>query len=194
MPNRASTDEQVASRALVMIGAKPITSFGDGTTEASTAAIIYEDVITNVMTTTRWRFTVTQKRLNRLTTKPIGRWSASWQLPSDILQVVAVTAATSDKPVRFERYMNTVYTDDHNDLNLDYVRRVPVVDWPPYFLLPAVHQLASELAIAVAQNEQLSALHAQKYAALLAVGKTADAQGRTASVLDVKRYERARNG
>lgn len=192
MPNRAATDEEVASRALVMIGTKPITSFGDGTTEATAAATVYEDVVTNVMTSTRWRFCVTQIRLNKLTNVPAGRWTTAWQLPADILMIGSIHSVGLGYPVKFDRYLDKVYTDDHDDLILDYLRRVPTADWPPYFTLAVVHMLASELAIAVAQNEQLSALHAEKYDVFAARARSMDSQGRTNSVLKLDRYHRAR--
>ena len=199
MPDRASTDEEIASRALVMIGAKPLTSFGDGTVEATAAATIYEDVVTQVMTVTRWRFASQQVRLNKLSTPPAGRWSVAWQLPSDLINIIAVSdprniddGANIYSSIRFDRYADKLYTGQQEDLILDYIRRVPTANWPPYFVLPVIHQLASELAIAVAQNEALSDLHAGKYNVFMAQGKTTDAQGRTNNVLDTKAFLRAR--
>lgn len=193
MPQRASTDEQVAARACVMVGVKPITSFSDDTTEAQACSELYEDIITDVMTATRWRFTVFQAHLNKLSTGPTSRWEAAWQLPSDLLQVVAVTTPDAmDRIVEFERYEDKIYTDDFNDVVLDFVRRVPVSQWPPYFTTACIYALAAELAIAINQNEQLGALHAQKYERKLAQGKTADAQGRTTSVLRLDLYDQAR--
>jgi len=192
MPTRAFSDVDVASRALVMIGTKPITSFGDGTTEATAAATIYEDVVTQVLTTTRWRFAMAEVELQMLTEVPLVKWKAAYQLPSDTLSISALRANNTDIP--FDRYQDKIYCDQINTapVYLDYVRRVDTADWPPYFTLPVIHLLASELAIAVAQNEQLSALHAEKYEVFASRGRTTDSQGRTNSVLHLKRYEKAR--
>ena len=190
MPDRASTDIDVASRALVMIGTKAITSFGDGTTEAQSAAIIYEDVVTQVFTTTRWRFATTQVRINKEATEPESKWKAAYRLPSDLLSII--TVRVNDMEIPFDRYSNQIYTDDYDEVILEYIRRVPTVDWPPYFTMPVIHLLASELAIAVAQNSQLSDQHYEKYEIFAARGRTTDAQGRTNSVLRLKRYEEAR--
>jgi hypothetical protein len=193
MPNRAATDEEVAARALVMIGASPLTSFGDTTTEAVAVATIYEDIVTQCMTTTRWRFAAAQVRLNLLVVPKNSRWEAAYQLPTDTLSLIAATIPGRDIPIEFDRYEQTLVTKEpYDELYLDYLRRVPTDDWPPYFTLPVIHLLASELAIAVAQNEQLSKLHYEKYMVLEARGRTMDSQGRTNSTLDVKRYERAR--
>lgn len=199
MPSRASTDEEIASRALVMIGAKPLTSFGDGTVEATAAATIYEDVVTQIMTTTRWRFASQQVKLNKLTTPPAGKWSVAWQLPTDLISIIGISdeqniddGGNMYAMIRFDRYYDKIYTGNHQGLILDYIRRVPTSNWPPYFTLPTIHLLASELAIAVAQNEQLSQLHAEKYMQFLSMGKTTDAQGRTNNVLDTKAFLRAR--
>ena len=199
MPDRASTDEEIASRALVMIGAKPLTSFGDGTVEATAAATIYEDVVTQVMCATRWRFASSQIKMNRLASPPAGRWTVAWQLPADLVNIITVTDPQSIDDggnvygnIRFDRYGDKLYTGNHADLILDYIRRVPTASWPPFFVMPVIHLLASELAIAVAQNEALSDLHAGKYVTFLQQGKTTDAQGRTNSVLDTQAFLRAR--
>lgn len=190
MPDRASTDVDVASRALVMIGTKAITSFGDGTVEAQSAAIIYEDVVTQVFTTTRWRFATAQVRIAKETLEPESKWKAAYRLPSDLLSIIGVQV--NDMEVPFDRYGDRIYSGDYDEIILEYIRRVPTVDWPPYFTMPVIHLLASELAIAVAQNKQLSDQHFEKYEIFASRGRTTDAQGRTNSVLNLTRYEAAR--
>ena len=42
---KSDTAIDICNRGLIFIGAEPITSFDDGTTEARVAANVYEDVI-----------------------------------------------------------------------------------------------------------------------------------------------------
>ena len=45
MPSVANSDIDIASRALILIGAEPITSFTASSTEATVANAVYEDVV-----------------------------------------------------------------------------------------------------------------------------------------------------
>ena len=56
MPSVANSDIDIASRALILIGAEPITSFTDSSTEATVANAIYEDVVRTTLCSSRWRF------------------------------------------------------------------------------------------------------------------------------------------
>ena len=60
----AITKIDICARALVMIGAQPITSFTDGSTEALVANNVYEDITKASLTRHRWRFATTQATLS----------------------------------------------------------------------------------------------------------------------------------
>ena len=62
----ATTAIDVCNRALVLIGASPMTSFEDGSNEALVAVNLYEDTCRSTLVNTRWRFASNQKILNRL--------------------------------------------------------------------------------------------------------------------------------
>jgi hypothetical protein len=194
MSYRSATDIDVASRALVMAGTKAINSFEDGTVEADVARLLYEDVAALALTMTTWRFTMTQATMSKHPTPPIGRGATVLQIPLDCLQIRAVTV--NDNPIIFERFEQHVYSKqeipDNNVAVLEYSRRVETSSWPPYFVPVVQHLLASEFAIAIGQNEDLSVLHASKADVLLRSAKSIDAQGRTNSVLDTKRFIRTR--
>ncbi len=60
-PSSADTALDISSRALILIGAEPISSFDDGTTEALECVNLYEDVVQSALVNTRWRFATNQK-------------------------------------------------------------------------------------------------------------------------------------
>lgn len=193
MSYRSSTDLDIASRALVMIGTKPINSFEDETVEANTARLLYEDVAAASLVSTTWRFTIVQRKLNRLASAPVGRGELAFEVPADCLQIRAVTL--DDHAIAFERYENIITTRDIGPDAvpvMEFARRTETSAWPAYFVPIVQHMLASEFAIAIAQNEQLSNLHAQKAEILLRSGKSMDSQGRTNSVMNTKRFIGAR--
>ena len=81
----------ICNRGLIFIGAEPITSFDDGTTEASVAANVYEDVVQSSLCNARWRFATNQQTLNRLTDAPTARYDLAYQQPNDTLIIHAIT-------------------------------------------------------------------------------------------------------
>ena len=84
----------ISSRALILIGAYPITSFEESSTEALVAVNMYADVARAYLVNSRWRFATHQSVLNLLTDKPTGRYTNAYQLPHDSFMVHAVTSCT----------------------------------------------------------------------------------------------------
>ena len=105
----ATTAIDVCNRALVLIGASPMTSFEDGTNEALVAVNLYEDTCRATLVNTRWRFATDQRALNRLTSEPTGRWDAAYLIPAESLFVHAVTV--NDAPIQYDIFGNMVYCD-----------------------------------------------------------------------------------
>ena len=62
----ADSPVDICSRALILIGAEPITSFDDGSTEALVSVNMYEDFARAALVNTRWRFATNQAVLNLL--------------------------------------------------------------------------------------------------------------------------------
>ena len=73
----ANSAIDICSRALILIGAEPITSFDDDTSEALIAGNMYEDIARSNLVSTRWRFATNQAVLNRLSDDPTGRFNAA---------------------------------------------------------------------------------------------------------------------
>ena len=66
MSTAANSAIDIVSRALVLIGAEPITSFTENTTEALVANNMYEDAVRTALSTARWRFATQQATLAQL--------------------------------------------------------------------------------------------------------------------------------
>ena len=93
MSTAANSAIDIAARALTLIGANPISSFADASTEATIANNMYEDVARSSLCATRWRFATNQDQLNALTAPPTGRFDIAHQLPSNLLMLHAVTVS-----------------------------------------------------------------------------------------------------
>ena len=189
----SGSDIDICARALVMIGANPITSFADGTTEATIASNTYEDTIRADLAMMRWRFASGQVQLSRLTAAPVGRFDAAYQLPSDMLVLHTVTIA--DDHVLYDRYEDMVYCNaTTNDVVIaDYTYRPDEAYWPPYFIILAQYHMASLFAAAVARDAGIQKLYLDQYAAHMRIARNLDSQSQTTKKLVTNRFRNFRN-
>tara|TARA_A100000171_G_scaffold45256_1_gene48785 strand:+ start:1754 stop:2338 length:585 start_codon:yes stop_codon:yes gene_type:complete len=188
MPTVANSDIDIASRALVLIGAEPITSFTAQSTEAIVANAIYEDMIRTTLCSSRWRFATNQAELNLLTAVPTGRYDRAHQLPADLLMLHAVTV--SDLVIEYNVYGDKVFSDSASSDTLvaDYTFRALEQDFPSYFTVALQFSLAAAFALGIARDEQLSSVLEGKGAQLLQQAKTLDSQQQTTRKLLTSRF------
>lgn len=188
MSTRATTDIDVCSRALILIGADPITSFTDNNNESLVASNMYEDIARSALVNTRWRFATNQFVLNRLSDAPTGRYDAAYQLPSDWLMTHVVTV--NDSPIDYQTYGNKLYCDatSNQELVLDYTYRASEIDWPSYFTVAVEYELASMFAASLARDSQLAQLMQQQATAKMIQARNLDAQQQTTRKLTTNRF------
>ena len=188
MPTVANSDIDIASRALVLIGAEPITSFTAQSTEATVANAIYEDMVRTTLCSSRWRFATNQAELNLLTAVPTGRYDRAHQLPADLLMLHAVTV--NDAVIEYNVYGDKVFSDSaaSDSLIADYTFRALEQDFPSYFTVALQFSLAAAFALGIARDEQLSSVLEAKGGQLLQQAKTLDSQQQTTRKLLTSRF------
>lgn len=184
----ANSGIDICSRALILIGAEPITSFDDDTSEALIASNMYEDVARSNLTSTRWRFATNQSVLNRLSAAPTGRFDAAYQLPAGTLLVHAVTV--NDFQIEYNVYGSKVFCDAAaaDQLIADYTYRAEEQDWPSYFSICVEYAMAVVFATALARDQSLAALMDQQLQRALAKAKSIDSQQQTTRKLVTSRF------
>ena len=188
MPDIANTAIKVCSRASILMGGSPITSFADGSAEADVCDAMYEDIARASLTNTRWRFATNQATLSRLVAPPTGRWDAAYQLPSGTLTVSAVTV--NDYPIGYDTYGDKIYcnANDTDSVVADYIFRATEAEWPSYFTVAVEYAMAAVLAISVARDGSLAQMLEQKGAILMAQARNRDSQRQTTKRLDTSRF------
>ncbi len=183
----ANSAIDICSRALILIGAEPITSFEDDTSEALIAGNMYEDIARTNLTATRWRFATNQAILNRLTDAPTGRFDSAYQLP-EYLFLHAVTVR--DFQIEYNVYGNKVFCDaDPADVLIaDYTYRASEVDWPSYFSVCVEYAMAVVFATALIRDTSLSSLMSNQYEFLMAKARSTDSQQQTTRKIVTSRF------
>ena len=106
-----------------MLGANPLSSFSEGTTAATVADRLYDDIRTMVLTTYPWSWSLKKVQLAQVVTAPLNEWTYAYQLPSD--RVAAPRAvffsASTRVPVTsdFEIFGDKLYTN-YPTVYIDY--------------------------------------------------------------------------
>ena len=184
----ASSPVDVCSRALILIGAEPITSFDDGNNEALIASNMYEDIARSSLVNTRWRFATNQVVLNRLSETPTGRFDAAYQLPSGWLMTHTVTV--NDTPIEYQTYGSKLFCNETatSELVLDFTYRADEQNWPSYFTVAVEYELASVFAVGLARDQSLAQLMSQQAAVSMMKARNLDAQQQTTRKLTTTRF------
>ena len=184
----ANSAIDIASRALVLIGAEPITSFDSSSTEALVATNMYEDTVRAMLSTARWRFATEQAVLNQLSDVPTGRFDIAHQLPSNLLVLHGVTI--NDRLIEFTVYGDKVFSDSttSDSLVADFTFRADEVDFPSYFSLALQYSLASIFATSIARDDGLMQIMETKANQLMATARNIDAQQQTTRKLSTSRF------
>lgn len=184
----ANSSIDIASRALVLIGSEPITSFDTASTEALVASNMYEDTVRATLSSARWRFATEQAVLNQLTDVPTGRFAIAHQLPSDLLVLHGVT--TNDRLIEYTVYGDKVFSDSttQDTLIADYTYRATEDTWPSYFSLAVEYALASIFATSIARDDGLMQVMEAKGTQLMAKARNLDSQQQTTRRLSTSRF------
>lgn len=187
----AVTKVDIASRALVMIGSNPISSFNDDTTEALVTNTIYEEVVESTLTRHNWRFATGQQQLSLLANTPTGRFEYAYQIPAnpECLKILAVTV--NDALIQYSRYEDKIYLDGFGSQSaviMDYIFRQSEDQFPPHFRLAVEYKLASIFGGSVARDAALVREFDQLSERQLLIAKNTDSQETTTKTLSTDRF------
>jgi hypothetical protein len=147
----------ICSDALLMLGAKPISSFNEGTDEASVANRLYPDIRNQTLVMYPWSFSFKKLKLARLITTPTNEFKYEYQLPGDRLaspRAVYDTSATNIPPVKDYRIMGDKVLADYEEVWIDYQYSVPEFAMPTYFVQFLKYMMAWHLALPITDQTE----------------------------------------
>ena len=184
----ANSAIDIASRALVLIGAEPITAFGSSSTESLVATNMYEDTVRATLSSARWRFASEQAVLAAVGSDPTGRFDKAHQLPTNVLVLHAVTV--NDNLVNYTVYGDKVFSNvaTADTVVADFTFRQVESEFPSYFSLALEYTLATIFATAIARSSTLARLMNEQTTLLMAKARNLDAQQQTTRKLSTSRF------
>jgi hypothetical protein len=153
------TGVRICSDALLLLGAKAITSFNDGTDSSSVCDRLYPNVRDSTLTMYRWSFSMKKIALAQLVTAPGSYWKYAYQLPGDRLgNPMAVypssnvgTPIDKDWEIQGDQLLTNLTA-----VFIDYQYSVPEYAMPQYFVQLLKYQMAWHIAEAITEQQDKS--------------------------------------
>lgn len=166
------TSLSICSDALLMLGAKPISSFDEGTDEASVANRLYPDIRDQALLMYPWSFSFKKTSIARLITTPTNEYRYEYQLPGDRLtspRAVYDSNAVGIPPRKEYRIIGDKLLTDYEQVYIDYQYAVPEYDMPSYFVQLLKYMMSWHLALPITDQTEKS-----QYWQGVAVGSPSD--------------------
>lgn len=150
------TAVSICSDALILIGAKPISSFNDGTDEASVCDRLYPDIRDSTLVMYPWSFATKKIGLAQLLTAPTNVWKYAYQLPGDRLagpRAVYDTAAVGAYPRKDWEIQGDNLLCNLDAVYIDYQYSVGEYAMPKYFVQLLKYMTAWHIAEAITEQQ-----------------------------------------
>jgi hypothetical protein len=154
------TGVSICSDALLLIGAKAISSFNDGTDESSVCDRLYPDIRDSTLVMYPWSFGMKKVQLSQLTTTPNSVWRYEYQLPGDKLANprAVYNSASQGSPVQKDwEIQGDKLLTNLTSVFIDYQFSVPEFAMPQYFVQLLKYMVAWHIAETVTEQQDKSA-------------------------------------
>ncbi|MCK6417825.1 MAG: hypothetical protein L6Q57_02660 [Alphaproteobacteria bacterium] len=145
------TDIALCSRALIRIGAAPITAFDDESAEAEISGALYAPARDALLSSYPWSFASGQVALSLLPEAPLADYPYAFGLPSDFLRAISVGTGSKGRGLNYRIARSALHTFSDSAV-LTYVFRPDESEFPPYFDQALIARLAAEFVIPVTEN------------------------------------------
>lgn len=207
-PSSSAVD--IANQALVLLGAKAITSFTDGDTNADTMARLYEQTKHELFRAYPWNFATKRARLAKLSPDPITTdFKFQYALPDDYIRVLRLWSPSAGSGViqgsdaGYGRYRSSNYDIHYSvegksvltDVDPCYVIYIADVDESQFmfqFTDAFIHRLAAKAAYGITgSNTRVNTLR-EDAAASLDEARTTDALEGSTEPLQSTRFTEVR--
>lgn len=157
----AMTSLDLVNRALVKIGAAPITSFNDTVSEAKIAKLTYSTMRDALLSAYPWSFATMQRPLVRILGRPIADYEYAFQLPNDFLRVLSAGTNGKGRGLEYKIVERRLHCDSDHVI-LSYIFKPLEASFPPFFDQALIYALAAEFCLPITgssnQTESLAKL------------------------------------
>ena len=147
----ALNDVAICSRALIRLGAQPISSFDDGSAESEICGALYSQSRDALLSAYGWNFATAQIELQQMNEDPIGEFSHVFALPNDFLRAMTAGSGKVASGLDYRIMRGKLYTNA-TQVILTYIFRPDESEFPPFFDSVLISRMAAELCIPLTEN------------------------------------------
>jgi hypothetical protein len=147
----ALNDIALCARALIRLGAKPISSFTDGSAESEICGALYGPTKDALLSAYGWSFATGQVELTKLDEETIGGYQSVFALPNDYLRALSAGSGLNAKGLDYRIMRGKLYTNA-DTVYLTYIFRADEGEFPPFFDAALISRIAAELTIPLTEN------------------------------------------
>ncbi len=151
-------DIEICNAAFAKIGARPITSFTDGTVESDAASALYEITFDELLASHPWKFALKSAGLGiydnpvpQITPTPLLEGDVVWALPNDYLRLVSVIDALRKVAVNYKVVGDYIHATS-GSLHAYYIGTVSAQNLPSFFKALLINKLAAEFCLPVTES------------------------------------------
>lgn len=173
----------LSSRALLKIGAQPVTSLDEGTAEAEVAANLYPVIRDALLSLHPWSFATGQASLPRLSATPTGDFQHAFQLPPGFLRALSAGPPGSGRGLAYRILENRLHADAPQVV-LTYIFRPDESAFPPFFDAALVARLAAEFCLPLTENASRAEMLYRLAEQELRAARQADSQQATVRAIE----------
>jgi hypothetical protein len=166
------TDLEAGNKALMLLGVAPIGSLSDNTQPARVISRLLDPAKRAVLSDFAWSFAIRLQPLYGSATPAPAGYSRAYNYPADAVNLYAVYGPTPDIKIPFLRAGRYVYTRDIVVSAKYTTAETDLNNWSSGAAEALVNRLASDAAVALMSNPQLSLSLLEKYSALINAAKT----------------------
>lgn len=170
---------QIANLALIGLGCEPISSFDEGTTEATVMSATFDALLNATLSGYPWRFCTVSEDIARLNAETKSGFKYVYQLPNNFLRAIGLIDHGEDAD--FGIVGNTLVTDAEAP-TLTYTAKVTAEQLPDYFIEVFVDKLQAKNAIALTGDKNLAVYFQRCFDSDSVIARSRDAQQATSQV------------
>ena len=160
----ALTKPEVASKALVMVGANQISSFDGSEIEKVVSRQIYETIVEDCIGAYYWDFASGSQQLVMVTGTTLVNFDNAFQLPTSPAPMTIESVRVNGVEKKYDIFEDKLFIDanEENEVILDYTFRADESTGHPAFTIWVVLSLAEAYALSITRKEEIAEAFGKK--------------------------------
>lgn len=156
----AETQTSICNQALSLIGAHNITAYGDGSYNADSCALFWDQCIEDLLADYDWKFAIARDTLGIDSVTPAFEYDYQWQIHATCLRILEVYNYVGDWEVEGSKLLCHLGSDD--TCYIKFIRTgIGISGWSRQFIEGLIIRLGKKLVSKI-KNSQGSAIDFQK--------------------------------